>query len=282
MANQGFEYYPPPEVPENWPQPDPSPQGEGGDQEPQENGPMTPERRILIIACTLLIAVSFAFILRGMVFTIRNVRVVGIHNLSWQQVALSAGLGPSSNYFNINEERIREGINANRYLIYERMQKVFPNTLFLYVHERQPIASINYIGIAYIMAEDGMILESTRNLGEVNTLMTVSGLALRDIREGKPPLSTKVGQVEAAIGLIQELLNQGYAQQIEDINLSEPTSIYMTTRDGFSVHLGDSNHLRAKLGTVRAVIEELKRRQHTGGVIEATVPGEATYRPDSI
>ena len=98
MANQGFEYYPPPEVPENWPQPDPSPQGEGGDQEPQENGPMTPERRILIIACTLLIAVSLAFILRGMVFTIRNVRVVGIHNLSWQQVALSAGLGPSSNF----------------------------------------------------------------------------------------------------------------------------------------------------------------------------------------
>lgn len=279
---RGFEYYPPPEVPDAWQQPGGTGQSEGGEQEPQARPPMTPERRMLIISCVLIMIVSLAFILRSLVFTIRHVRVVGIHNVSWQQVALSAGLGPSSNYFNVSEQRIREGIDANRYLVYERMQKIFPNTLILYVRERQPVASINYIGIAYIMADDGMILDQTRNLAQRESLITVSGLALRDIREGKPPLSTKPGQVESAIGLVQELLAQGYTQQVEDINLSEPTSIYMTTKDGFSVHLGDGSQLRAKIGTARAVIEKLKAMQYTGGIIEATVPGEATYRPDSI
>ena len=286
MSEKQFEYYQPPEVPNS-----PSHQTTGAEQggknpqgqEPQEveQQPMSPGKRIMIISSVLIMIVSFAFILRSVVFTIRNIRVIGTHDVPWQEVALSAGLGPSSNYFSIKEDRLREGINSNRYLIYERMQKIFPNTLILYVKERRPVANIHYIGVSYIMADDGVILSKSRQLDH-KQLMTVSGLALRDIREGKSPLSTKIGQIETCINLANELNDQGFSEQVLDINLSEPSRIYLTTRDGFSVHLGDGSFLRAKIGTARAVIEELRRREYTGGVIEATVPGEATYRPDSV
>ena len=75
---------------------------------------------------------------------------------------------------------------------------------------------------------------------------------------------------------------QGFGHEVLDVNLSEVTQIYLTTRDGFSVHLGDGKYLRAKIGTVRAVLQRLKQNGITGGVIEATVPGEVTYRPDSV
>lgn len=243
---------------------------------------MTPERRILIIVSVLLIVVGLAFLIRGLVFRIKHIRVVGLHNLSWQEVARSAGISSSSNYFGLDEKRIRDGINANRYLVYERMQKIPPSTLVLYVRERRPIASINYIGIAYVMAEDGVILERSRELNEYYGLMTVSGLALRDIRIGSVPLSTRFGQIETCIELARELHMQGFGNQVRDINLSEVTRIYLTTRDGFSVHLGDGKYLRAKIGTVRAVIQRLRENGITSGVIEATVPGEVTYRPDSV
>lgn len=272
------EYYPPPDIQQrNGPVAEP--QGDGmADQRP----PMTPERRMLIIVCVLLIGVSLAFLLRGLLFNIRHLRVVGIHRITWQEVARSAGLSSSSNYFGLDEKSIREGINANRYLVYERMQRVPPSTLILYVRERQPIASINYIGIAYIMADDGVILERTRELDKHSDLMTVSGLVLRDIRLGSVPLSSRINQVETCIALARELHMQGFANQVQDINLSEISSIYMTTRDGFSVHLGDGRDLRPKIGTIRAVIQRLREGGITGGVIEATVPGEATYRPDSV
>lgn len=288
MSENLFEYYPPPELPNDGQQQHnkpasfdrQTPQGQEP-QDQQEPAPMTPGKRIMIISCVLIILVSFAFILRSVVFTIRNIRVIGIHNIPWQDVALSAGLGPTSNYFNVKEDAIRVGINNNRYLVYERMQKVFPNTLILYVKERKPVASINYIGVSYMMADDGVILSKSRQTQQ-QKLMSVSGLALRDIREGKVPLSTKVGQIETCILLANELLNQEFSTEILDINLSEPSRIYLTTRDGYSVHLGDGRYLRAKIVTIRAVIEELRRREFVGGVIEATVPGEATYRPDSL
>lgn len=290
MPDNGFEYYPPPELPEG---PEGRPAGRGpvsagGSTLQSQNTegisepiPMTPGRRMLIISCVLLIGVSLAFILRATLFSIRFVRVIGIHNLTWQQVATSAGITRASSYFNIREDKIRDGVNSNRYLIYERMQKVFPNTLILYVKERQPVASINYIGVSYIMADDGLILTQMPQFPDSNTMMRISGLALRDIREGRLPLSSREGQIDACVALAREIYAQGFSHEIIDINLSEPSSIYLTTRDGYSVHLGDASSLKAKIGTVRAVLPELRRMGRKGGTIEATVWGEATHRPDS-
>ena len=53
----------------------------------------------------------------------------------------------------------------------------------------------------------------------------------------------------------------------------------MLTGNGYTVHLGNTENLRAKIGTVRAVEEELQRMGHKDGVIEASVPAVATYTP---
>lgn len=275
------EYYPPPEIPQGAPVKAPV---QPREQEPQDEPPQprSAASRMLVLTCALLILISVAFILRGFVFSIRNVRVVGISRLSWRDVAISAGLSPASNYFNLNEDHIREGINANRYLIYERMERVFPNTVVLHVKERRASARINYIGIAYIMAEDGTILERTKDLSQYAQLMSVSGLAIRDIRQGATPLSTRASQMDVCISLIRELQLQGFDNQILDINVAEPSSIYITSNDAFSIHLGDSKDLRAKIGTARAVLQACRAAGYQRGVIEATVPGFATYRPDSV
>jgi cell division protein FtsQ len=279
-TRQTPDYYPPPEVPSH-PQAtrDPVVQGQ---QDTEESVRRSPGTRMLMLVCILLIFVSLAFILRGLVFTIRNIKVHGISQVSWQDVAISAGLGPASNYFNLDEGRIREGINSNRYLVYQNMKKVLPNTLVLYVRERQPSARINYIGIAYIMADDGMILERTKDLTRFADLMTVSGMAIGDIRVGNVPLSTRFSQVDVCVDIIRELGQQGFLSQMKDLNVANPASIYMTSIDGYSIHIGDAKDLQAKIGTVRAVLQALRKGGYPIGVIEATVPGEATYRPDSV
>lgn len=304
MSEPGFEYYPPPELPprqsnrqaqgrglaqptpehRHTPEQRPAQSGGRGPSDPQEPvqeaPPAAPGRRMLRITCALLVVVSLAFILRATLFSIRYVRVIGINHLTWQQVASSAGISTSSNYFGLREDKIREGINANRFLTYERMQKVFPSSVILYVKERQPVASIDYIGMSYIMADDGLILASRQQGQSDSSLMRVSGLALRDIREGKLPVSTKSGQIESCIALIQEMYQQGFSAEIVEVNMSEPTQIYLTTRDGYSIHIGDTNELRPKIGTIRAVLTELRRMGLKGGTIEGTIPIVATYIPD--
>jgi cell division septal protein FtsQ len=271
----------PPDLPPEQLRRDPAPR-DSNEPEAQERSGRSTERKLLIAVSILLIFVSLAFLIRNQFLTIRNLKVTGISRVPWQQVALSAGLNGPVPYFSLDEARIRDGINANRYLAYVGLEKVFPSTLILHVRERQPVACVHYIGVAYLMAADGMILERTRNLAEAEPYMTVSGLQVRDIRVGAIPVCTRAQQFPAYLKLMEELMMQGYAGMVSNINLAEPQSIHLTTRDGYTVHLGDDTSLRAKIGTVRGVIDDLKRRGFAGGLIEATVPGEATFRPESM
>ncbi len=237
-------------------------------------------KKALILLSVFVIGLSAMFIIRDNVLVIRHLTVNGIKNVPWQTVALSAGLNATSNYFNLNEETIREGINRNRYLVYLSMEKHFPSSLILNVRERIPAACIRYIGIDYIMADDGVILEKGEKLQMAEGMARISGLAIQDIRVGSVPSVRMPHQIAACTELVKELILQGMMANVSSISFSETGSIYMVTADGFTVHLGSGQYLRAKVGTVRGVLQELRKQQLQGGVIEATVPGEANYRPD--
>lgn len=236
-------------------------------------------RRALTMIGVLVGLVILAFVLRYYVFTISHVRVVGNRAMPWQEVARAAGLDRKLLYFTVNEAEIESGINANRYLDYQGMEKVFPNTLILYVRERSPSVFFTHLGVGFVMAEDGMILEKTRDIRMRQGLIEVSGLAIwGQLESGMFPVGGRPGQLEALVALVKELTDQGYSAQVKDINVADESNLIMTTQDDYTVRLGDAENLRAKIGTVRAVIEELKRRSLTGGILEASIPGEATYR----
>ena len=130
----------------------------------EDNQPTISPRLTLAvqIISILVITVSIAFILKDTVFTINNVAVVGNTNIPNEIILSSAGIN-SPNYFNINEEEIAKNIDINRYLKYLSMEKRFPNGLTIYVKERIPAACINYIGIMYILADDGVVLEKLQS-----------------------------------------------------------------------------------------------------------------------
>lgn len=237
-------------------------------------------RKILVLLSVMVLMVSLAFIVRDRFLLIRNLEVHGISRVSWQEVAMAAGLSSPASYFGLSPDRVARGVNSHPYLEFESLEKVFPDTLVLHVRERRPSAIVGYLGLSYLMAEDGVILEKNPGLSSIAGLSRVSGLAVRDIRVGAVPTSSKAAQVPGCVALLEELAAQDYLDQVSDIDVSEPESLYLTTRDGFTIHLGAPLELRAKLGTARAVVQELKRRGCAFGLIEATVPGEATYRPD--
>ena len=236
-------------------------------------------RRIFRLAVILVSFLVLLFVLRYHVFTISRVQVVGNHAITWQEVARSAGLERKLLYFTVNEDEIADGVNANRYLAYMGMEKVFPNMLILYIRERIPSAFFTHLGVGFVMADDGMILEKSRDLALRQGLIEVSGLEIwGQLEMGMFPVGGRAGQLEALVALLRESVEQGYADQVRDVNVSDENSLKMSTTDGYTVHLGNMEALKAKIGTVRAVIGELKRRDLVGGVLEASIPGEATYR----
>lgn len=253
---------------------------EDAQREPQQpEGFSRAHRTLLVLVAAAAIALTVGFFAREAVFTIRTLYVNGNRLVSWETVARAAGLNQSSNYFNLDEKTIREGINSHRYLTFLSMEKHFPSGLTLNVKERTPSACIRYIGIDYIMAEDGVILEKGQDLPLAQDLASISGLAFSTLEVGSVPTVRNAGQMEACVSLVGELVMQNLAGSVQSISFTNAGTIHMLTRDGFNISVGDGQYMRAKVGTVRAVLGELRKQHYQGGSIEATVPGEATYMP---
>ncbi|MBR3105946.1 MAG: FtsQ-type POTRA domain-containing protein [Clostridia bacterium] len=236
-----------------------------------------------------MVALIFAIvvILNETMLKIRNVAVIGNEKYSWEEVVRAAGLDRPTSYFTLDEQTVIRNLASNHYLVFERMEKGFPNRLTLYVHERKPIARVQEMGLEYVLDEDGMVLERVKRetdedkekAAQFNGLMFITGLKPKEIRIGHILQAGSSAQMEAFKALIREAILQGITAQISELNITDPESLYLITTDNFTAHLGTVENLRAKIGTVRAVVAYLRTEGSGGGMLEASIPGEAVFSP---
>lgn len=258
--------------------------------QPANSGYMAPQgqppqasRRTGAFTIVMMVVLIFAIlvILNETMLKIRNVAVVGNQAFSWEDVVKVAGLDRPTSFFTVDEQTIIRNMRANHYLVFERMEKGFPNSLTLYVHERVPMVRVQEMGAEYVLDEEGMVLERgvASNDSKYDGLMFITGLKPKEMRVGQIVQAGSSMQTEAFKALIREVILQGIAPQISELNITDPESLYLITTDKFTAHLGSAENLRAKIGTVRAVVSYLRSEGSAGGMLEAAIPGEAVYSP---
>lgn len=252
-------------------------------QQTQQPQPPQAYRRTGMLTILAMVALIFAIlvILNETMLKIRNVAVIGNQKYSWEEVVKAAGLDRPTSFFTVDEQTIIRNMRANHYLVFERMEKGFPNSLTLYVHERTPIARVQEMGVEYVLDEEGMVLErgvQSKDSKYVG-LMFITGLKPKEMRVGQIMQAGSSTQMEAFKALIREVILQNIAAEISELNITDPESLYLITRDKFTAHLGSPENLCAKIGTVRAVIAYLRDIHSNGGMLEADIPGEAVFSP---
>lgn len=236
-----------------------------------------------LITLIVLVALIFSLVvfLNESMLKIKKVAIMGIQHVTWAEAIVAAGLDRPVSYFSVNEQKIAQGLQSNRYLVFERLEKQFPDGLTIYVRERKPTVRVQEMGAEYVLDADGMVLERAERLnsGEYSGLMMLTGMKPKDMRVGRVMAAGSARTMEAYRALIAEIQLQGIADQISELNVSDPENLYLTTLDGYIAHLGGPEQLRAKVGTVRAVISYLRNEGRPGGMLEANIPGEAVYTP---
>ncbi|MGI6699844.1 MAG: cell division protein FtsQ/DivIB [Christensenellales bacterium] len=238
---------------------------------------MPPFVRLVLLMVSLVV---IFLIFQQFIIKIRRLEIYGAAYFPKEVIAKVAGIDSNSNYFNVREKDVRERINAQRYLKFLSFDKKFPSTVYLSIKERIPVAFTVRLGIIYIIADDGVILEQGNNLNTAG-LIRVSGLLIQQIAIGSTPQLSSVKQLKSYKTLLTEIQLQRATSLFTSISFADSDNIYLISKSGFTVHLGSGDFLRAKLGTVRAVLIELEKQNIFTGVIEATIPGEATYRPEN-
>ena len=252
---------------------------------PQDETPVPVKRTLkpgvkaaFVCLAVILVAVVVLF---GGLFRIRSITVVaegGMTNAQEEEAIRWSGVEEGMSYFSVTEKKVRAAMEQNRYLICRGIEKFAPGTVVLYVQHRYARANVHVLGVTYLLDENGMVLEMLPGSMD-DSLPVVTGMQTRDVEVGKTIVAGSEEQLDAYRAVIGELVSQGWVEQVAELKVSDPDSLYMLTEKGYTVHLGNAENLRAKIGTVRAVEEKLQQMGHKDGVIEASVPAVATYTP---
>ena len=235
--------------------------------------------RVLIGVFVFLLAI--VLILRFAVFSVREISVTGNSSIPASEIIRESGIHPGDFILTLDEKTVERRIAGDYRLQFRYMAKQMPNRVVISVREREMCCWLNYCGIMYVMDKNRMVLfESENPADKPADLVEVKGLEVRS--------NTLVGQVislgsEIQQSIFSELFLEmkvlGCTARIAEADISNPDSILLATRDGYTVGLGGRENLHAKLRSTMLVIEELNRQGYAGGTINAVNPEKPIFTP---
>lgn len=226
----------------------------------------------------LLTGLTIALVLvQNYFFRLERVLVIGNETKSNEQVAAVSGLVKGRNMLGIEEEEVAKAIGKDHTLIFKGMQKEYPGVIYLYIEERKVAAAIQWLGVLYLLDDEGMVMEQRTTSTPPDGLPVVTGFKANNIYVGQMLSLRSTSQLEAYKTIIEELQLQLYSEQVSEINLSDPENIYLITREGVTVRLGDDSQMEQKIGTVRTSMAFMRQLGSVTGLLDVTKPTFPTF-----
>ncbi len=229
------------------------------------------------LVLTALICLIFYF---GF-FTVREILVEGNTTIPDEEIIKNSGIQMGTPIFALKAENIARGIENNVYLRFRYLDKELPGTVVLTVKEREACCWMTYCGIFYTMDKQRTVLSETESQEErTDHLVRVDGLR---IRSGCMVGQTLALETDEQQNLFTELFLEmkivDCTDKVEEVDLSNAASLLLTTRAGFTVSLGDSRDLHAKLKSMKLTQDELIHRGYVSGVINVSDPANPVFSP---
>ena len=257
------------------------------------------ERTISLRAVLIFIVLLTAAVLAVWfgVFRIREIRVIGNRDISAADIIRFSGIRKGASILQLSEEDTERKMissartaaseqgNYNYYrLQFRYLEKELPGTVILSVREREACCFLTWCGIMYVMDKSGMVLYETEDPGMPGQveLVEIKGMDIRSgAHVGQTMVLSSAAQAIAFKDLFLEMKVLGCTSQIQEADLSNPDSILLLTRDRYTVSLGNSESLHAKLRSMMLVRRKLAEMGKDGGSINVSNPEAPSYSPSS-
>jgi cell division protein FtsQ len=239
-----------------------------------------PGKAVVRLVVFLVIVSAALIITQSVVFRLKTVYVIGNKSVSAEHIAALSGLARGENIFAVTEDEVRDAMQEDHWIILNHLVKKYPNEIYLFVDEREIVASMQYLGIEYTLDINGMVMEEYSDMNYAGNVPTVTGFSISNAAVGEYLSVRSDAQMIAYSSIVSELTIQRYANHIVSINVSDPEYISMLTTDGMTVQLGNSDYMRAKIGAMRTDIAYLQQLGKTSGFLDVTVPEDGKFRQE--
>lgn len=198
------------------------------------------------------------FVTQSTIFVLHSVQVDGGGGrFTAQQIADIAGLRMGQPIFSLNEEKIKKNVESNRYLRFEGMDILYPDSLVLRVEERQACATVTYLGVMFVLDDEGRVLEQYGSESKTVDVPVVTGLKVKSLTIGETLQTEMSGQMEEVRTVLAALSESEMADRAVELNVSDSDNLYLMTLEGLKIELGDASKMDLKLSIAQEVLRKM-------------------------
>lgn len=233
---------------------------------------------VMLVIIVVVVIACVGWFTSSSMLRIHSITVFGNVNVSEEWIKSLSGLKVNDSLLLINEDKVAEAINSNRYL---KLRTIVHNTPDVQIHvtERIPVAYTLVRGIYYTLDSRGMVLEEYSDASRLGGLICVDKLQVKTCLVGQHIQLNKQETLDAYMQLMLEIKAMSLQWLVKELYLDDMEDICMDTTDGYYVRMGDATYLHGKLRAMTTTRVELIRRGLSGGTIDVTVRDKPTYMP---
>ena len=239
-------------------------------------------KKLIRTAAVLVVVIAAGLVLHLQVFVVRSVSIEGIRILSEREVLEASGIRIGEGMLTLNEGKIRDRINANRYLNFESIWRDFPDRVVLRVSENMPRAKADWNGMLILLDKNGTVMERTNQWDLALAVPQITGVRIRRANVGDTVVLEAQSRLEAVTEILKALEATGLSGWIEEINVSRMEDLYLVTYDGVQIGLGDQEDMERKLTLAGAALGNLRQIAGitlAGSKLDVTAGSTADFIP---
>lgn len=230
------------------------------------------------VILVVFFAVLIALLLGNRLLRVRRIQVSGDYSVSDREIIDRSGLWSGQSIFSVKPEQVGLAFRNDGYLSLEKVEVRWPDTVELTVRERKAYACISYLGSLFLIDEYCVVMEKLGDLPS-DDLPRVTGMNVLGYAVGQTIRSGVTGQVETVQSVLHALEQNGAMDLLYELNVADRDDLYLITRGGMLVRLGDQSGMGDKILWMKSVLMQLTAEGILKGSLDVSSGKSAIYAP---
>lgn len=232
-------------------------------------------KKLLPVVLVCVALVMLALFLDSSVFVVRDVVIEGDSGMEDVDVMRLAHLNMGGKLRKIDYADMKRSLESTGELICLDIDTRLPSTVVITVEKRIPRMVADYGGSIALLDSNGYVISVTHEMPDGDYIY-VTGLSPKDAVPGRCIGCDNV-RLDAVCTILKAIDNTDTETYISEINAADTDNLYLYSRTGIQVMLGDKDDMDSKLIWMKYAIIDLEDRGNVTGKLDVTGGKQADF-----
>lgn len=232
---------------------------------------------VIIFSLILIVVIVLYTSLNSGIFNSDNIEIEGNKYVESEYIIKSLEVNNNKNIFRYNIKDMEEILLNNKYIDKVEIKRLLPNTLKVSIIEKEIVANLYNEEIYCYIDKEGNFIDEIDENNKDNEVITVHiDYNKTDSQEIK---FKNEENKKRLLYLLEYIKEEGIYKKIDNIDMTKPNSINMSTKEDINILLNSDEELKYNISRLAMILADLQNKKQKGGEIDLSTGKYALYRP---